>query len=89
LNLNVSPGQALRGEIILPGDKSISHRAALFASLADGESHFENFLVAGVTDAMLGALKTLGFQWELRGTSLSVAGKSMRQTPNEPGFFLP
>jgi len=84
LNLNVSPGQALHGEVVLPGDKSISHRAALFASLADGESHFENFLVAGVTEAMLGALKTLGVQWDLRGASLSVEGKSLQQSPGEP-----
>ncbi len=76
LDLIVTPGRALCGSIHLPGDKSISHRAALFASLADGESHFENFLVAGVTEAMLKALSVLGVPWRLQGTSLTVAGKT-------------
>ena len=38
MKLVVSPGKALVGEVSLPGDKSISHRAALFASMAEGES---------------------------------------------------
>lgn len=47
--LTITPGSPLRGTVTLPGDKSISHRAALFAALADGESRIENFLMAGVT----------------------------------------
>lgn len=83
LDLMITPGRALCGSIHLPGDKSISHRAALFASLADGTSHFENFLVAGVTEAMLTALKALGVSWRLRGTSLTVEG-----TPPGSSFGL-
>ena len=83
MNLHISPGHALCGEVELPGDKSISHRAALFASLAEGESHFENYLVAGVTEAMLGALKSLGVQWELKGNSLRVEGKRLRKSSGE------
>ena len=49
MKLTVTPRPTLHGKILLPGDKSISHRAALFAALAEGKSHFENFLVAGVT----------------------------------------
>ena len=39
-----SPAESLRGEIRVPGDKSISHRAVMFASLADGVSHISGFL---------------------------------------------
>ena len=46
MNLVVSPGSPLNGDISLPGDKSISHRAALFAALAQGESHIQNFLIS-------------------------------------------
>ena len=74
MNLTVSPGFPLRGELILPGDKSLSHRAALFAALADGQSVIDNFLVAGVTRALLGALSGLGVAWELEGTTLKVSG---------------
>lgn len=64
----------------LPGDKSLSHRAALFAALAQGESRIENFLVSGVTEAMLGALSALGVPWRLEGTTLHVHGAGLRSS---------
>jgi 3-phosphoshikimate 1-carboxyvinyltransferase len=63
--------------VSLPGDKSISHRAALFAALADGESQVDNFLVAGVTQVMLEALSELGVAWKLEGSHLIVQGRAM------------
>jgi 3-phosphoshikimate 1-carboxyvinyltransferase len=71
------PGSPLSGFVSLPGDKSISHRAALFAALADGQSQIENFLVAGVTQVMLEALSELGVAWNLEGTHLIVQGRGM------------
>ena len=47
------------------GDKSLSHRALLFASLAEGTSVVRRFLVGGVTRAMLRCLKQLGVEWTL------------------------
>ena len=67
----IQPG----GKITLPGDKSLSHRAALFAALANGQSCIGNFLVAGVTQAMLDALTALGVSWVLTGTTLVVNGR--------------
>jgi 3-phosphoshikimate 1-carboxyvinyltransferase len=77
LNLTVFPGYPLRGDLVLPGDKSLSHRTALFAALAEGESLIENFLVAGVTHALLNVLSDLRVAWELKGTSLMVNGCGM------------
>ncbi len=68
----------MRGKVSLPGDKSISHRAALFAALAEGKSHFENFLVAGVTETMLHALAQLGVIWSLTDTTLTVNGAGLQ-----------
>ena len=34
----------LLGKLLFPGDKSLSHRAIIFGSLAEGESHFTNVL---------------------------------------------
>ena len=70
--------EGLGGKIFLPGDKSISHRAALFAALAEGKSHFENFLVAGVTKTMLHALSQLGVIWSLDDTTLSITGAGLK-----------
>jgi 3-phosphoshikimate 1-carboxyvinyltransferase len=76
--LTVHPGTPLRGEVALPGDKSISHRAILFSLLAKGESRADNLLVAGVTRVMLEALTALRIPWDLQGSSLVVQGKGWK-----------
>ena len=80
MNLISSSGTPLKGTMCVPGDKSLSHRAALFAALAEGESRIENFLVSGVTRAMLEALTALGVAWELdeRAGVLVVQGHGLR-----------
>ncbi len=76
----------LRGESGLPGDKSLSHRAALFAALAQGESRITNFLLAGVTRPLLEALSALGISWQWDAPTLIVQGQGMRgwQAPQAP-----
>ena len=78
MKTTLKPRTPLRGMVTLPGDKSISHRAALFAALAEGTSHFRNYLVAGVTRAMLNSLAVLGIGWHLEGTTLTVRGVGLR-----------
>lgn len=77
MKLTIHPGQPLLGEVTLPGDKSLSHRAALFAALAVGESRAENFLVSGVTAAMLRSLTAMQIDWNLQGTTLTVHGSGI------------
>ncbi len=78
--IKVTPGSALRGEVrspLLPGDKSISHRAILLGALARGASEIDNLLVAGVTRPLLNALTALGVSWRLDGTRLQVQGRGL------------
>ncbi len=87
MNLISAPGSPLQGGMCVPGDKSLSHRAALFAALAEGESRFENFLVSGVTQAMLDALTALGVAWSLEDQGgqrrrLVVQGRGVRGLSN-------
>ena len=88
LDLTLRAGSPLTGEIQLPGDKSLSHRAALFAALAEGTSVIDRFLVSGVTRAMLNALTALGIEWRLEGTRLTVTGRGLRgfHAPSGPIF---
>jgi len=44
MDLIVKPGKALKGKILLPGDKSISHRSVMCAALAEGDSIIHGFL---------------------------------------------
>ncbi len=50
----------MQGTLRVPGDKSLSHRAALFAALAQGRSHISGFLRAQDTLDTLDALRALG-----------------------------
>jgi 3-phosphoshikimate 1-carboxyvinyltransferase len=78
MKLVSSASHALTGRTTLPGDKSLSHRAALLASLADGRSRIRNFLSAGVTRVMLRSLTELGIQWSLEENTLTIEGRGLR-----------
>ncbi|MGB3716051.1 MAG: 3-phosphoshikimate 1-carboxyvinyltransferase [Candidatus Promineifilaceae bacterium] len=66
MNLVVYPQkEPLTGAVPMPGDKSISHRAIMLASLADGTSSFRNWLPAGDTLATLESMSALGVEIEV------------------------
>jgi 3-phosphoshikimate 1-carboxyvinyltransferase len=46
MELTIKPVNSLRGELVIPGDKSISHRAVILTSLADGRSKIKGLLEA-------------------------------------------
>ncbi len=56
----VEPGGALRGAIRVPGDKSISHRAIMLGSIAEGVTHVTGFLEAQDSLATLKAFRAMG-----------------------------
>lgn len=72
----------LSGAVEVPGDKSLAHRAMLFASLAEGESEVRNYPDSGVTRAMRGALESLGVPSSLEAGVLRVKGNGFRPFPN-------
>ena len=41
----LTAAQSLRGDVTVPGDKSISHRAVMFGALADADTHITGFLM--------------------------------------------
>jgi 3-phosphoshikimate 1-carboxyvinyltransferase len=72
--LRFTSASAFRGRFTLPGDKSISHRAALFAAMADGESRIENYSTAADCESTLRCLESLGLRVRREGRSVAVAG---------------
>ncbi len=62
----IRPSSSLQGVVSMPGDKSISHRALVHAALAQGASRIQNFLHAGVTEAMMCCVRDVGvhLEWE-------------------------
>ncbi len=76
-----SADRPLQGRVTLPGDKSLAHRAALFAALAEGVSTVRNYPDSGVTRAMRGALESLGVSSRLEDGLLTLAGNGLRPFP--------
>ncbi|MCX7779832.1 MAG: 3-phosphoshikimate 1-carboxyvinyltransferase [Negativicutes bacterium] len=58
--VTVRPGRALRGEVFIPGDKSISHRAVMLAGLAQKPVIIRNFLLAADCCSTLECMRALG-----------------------------
>jgi len=62
VNWTVQPAQRLEGTIVVPGDKSISHRAILFAALAEGDSLLEGLADGADVASTLAAVRALGVE---------------------------
>ena len=56
----VSPAEAIAGEVAVPGDKSISHRAVMFGALANGTTRIEGFLEGEDCLSTMRAVRELG-----------------------------
>ncbi len=67
----------LRGEVIPPPDKSISHRALIFASIAKGKSIIRNLLRADDPLRTLDAMSSLGMEIRDSGETVEVYGKGL------------
>jgi len=67
-----APATRLHGTLTAPADKSISHRAAILAAIAQTPTRIENYLHAADTDATLAAVARLGARIEADGTGLVV-----------------
>jgi 3-phosphoshikimate 1-carboxyvinyltransferase len=79
MNLRVRPRRNLRGSATIPGDKSISHRALVLGAIAQGVSHVQGWLPAGVCQAMLDAVRALGVTVEQPApTELIIHGAGLR-----------
>ena len=57
---SVGPGGQLQGSIRVPGDKSISHRSIMFASIAHGTSHISGFLEGADAISTMNAFRAMG-----------------------------
>jgi 3-phosphoshikimate 1-carboxyvinyltransferase len=62
IRFHLRPGGSLQGRIRVPGDKSISHRAIMLGSLADGVSHIDGFLEGDDSLATLRAFRQMGVE---------------------------
>lgn len=73
----IHPVKAFSGPLELPGDKSISHRYAMLAALAEGTSELRNFAAAHDCHSTLGCMKALGAEVQVEGTTAKITGHGL------------
>lgn len=73
----IQPINSLKGTIEVPSDKSISHRAVMFGSLALGTTHITNFLMGADCLSTISCFRKLGIDIEINGSDVVVHGKGL------------
>ncbi|MBI5643946.1 MAG: 3-phosphoshikimate 1-carboxyvinyltransferase [Deltaproteobacteria bacterium] len=88
-SVTVLPAKGLKGEITVPGDKSISHRSVMFGSIADGITEVAGFLEGEDNLSTIGAFRAMGVDIEhLKDRhSLIIKGRGINGL-KEPGDVI-
>src|SRR5580693_285279 len=73
----ICPAQRISGTLRLPGDKSISHRYAMLASIAEGDTRIRNYSTGGDCQSTLGAVEALGAGVERSGEEILIHGRGL------------
>jgi 3-phosphoshikimate 1-carboxyvinyltransferase len=74
----VQPAKRLTGGVAPPGDKSISHRYAMLAALAEGTSELRNFAAAADCHSTLGCMRALGAEVKVEKEKVLITGHGPR-----------
>lgn len=89
--MRIQPARRLRGRVRVPGDKSISHRAAIISALASrgGRSQLTNYSTSADCASTLRCLVALGVRVEREGANVWVEGCGTRWTHAADAHFAP
>jgi 3-phosphoshikimate 1-carboxyvinyltransferase len=74
----IHPAKQLAGGVEPPGDKSISHRYAMIAALAEGASELRHFAAAADCHSTLNCMKALGAEVKLDKDAVRITGRGLR-----------
>jgi 3-phosphoshikimate 1-carboxyvinyltransferase len=77
----VRPAQNIAGALRLAGDKSISHRYAMLAAIAEGTTRLENFSTGADCASTLSCLETLGVEWKRKENAVLIHGRGPSLQP--------
>jgi len=73
----ISPARRIAGSIRLPGDKSISHRYAMLAAIAEGPSRIRNYSTGADCQSTLAAVEALGAEVERADGEIVIHGRGL------------
>ncbi len=72
-----APSTGLKGSVIIPGDKSISHRSVMFGALAKGTTEITNFLQGADCLSTISCFRKMGIEIENTPERILVHGKGL------------
>lgn len=75
--MEIKKAGALRGELSVPGDKSISHRAVMFGALSEGKTEITNFLNGADCLSTISCFRKMGIEISQDNGCVSVMGKGL------------
>ena len=75
--IEIRKNRSLRGEITVPGDKSISHRAVMFGSLASGKTEITGFLPGADCLSTISCFRRMGIDIDRQGSTVTVHGRGL------------
>lgn len=78
---------ALRGEITVPGDKSVSHRSVMFGSIADGITEIHNFLQGADCLSTISCFRKMGIDIENNKDTVLIHGRGMHGLQKPDGIL--
>src|SRR5688572_11047676 len=73
----ISPARSLNGVVRPPGDKSISHRYAMLAAVAEGPSQIRNYSSGADCQSTLGTVRALGIGVTKTGSDVEIQGRGL------------
>jgi len=73
----ILPAARLQGSVRLPGDKSISHRYAMLAAIAQGTTQIQNYATGADCRSTLSCLEALGVEVQTSGASVRIEGRGL------------
>ena len=76
-SMGINGKGAINGEVRLPGDKALSHRVAMLASIAQGTSHIHNFASSADCHSTLDCVRRLGIRVEIDGGEVRIHGEGL------------
>jgi 3-phosphoshikimate 1-carboxyvinyltransferase len=82
--MKVAPVSRIKGTIRLPGDKSISHRAAIIAGIAEGPSQLQNFSTSRDCQSTLACLEQLGVRVNRSPNNVTIEPPPQLRAPDGP-----
>jgi 3-phosphoshikimate 1-carboxyvinyltransferase len=77
MDQRITPVRRLEGSVLVPGDKSISHRYALLSAIAQGTSTLHNYSTGADCQSTLACLRGLGVDWTRQGNVVTVHGRGL------------